>query len=129
MMMFPWGLTVRVCVPVMRFPCTSGDAICVLASKFSTLLAVTVSSFTIRIGLEDRLVGGMYTEGSPPVDDDVEAEGIGLGPGLALKIGEELASFCDCGVGEVGGVCTAVAVGPFVVGLFPGAAGLGGGVT
>jgi hypothetical protein len=129
MMMFPWELAVRVCVPVMRFPCTSVDTICVLMPKFPALLAVTVCPFTMRVGLEGRLVDGMYTEGSPPVEDEVEAEGIGLGLELALKIGEELAWFCDCGFGEVGGVCVAVTVGPGMVGLLPGAAELGGGVT
>jgi hypothetical protein len=58
-------------------------------TKFPCGLAVMVCPLTTRVGL-GGLVGGIYTDGSPPVGDTTDVGGIGLVLELAPKIAPEL---------------------------------------
>ena len=108
-----------------------GKALGEFMGKFCALLVVVVCPFIVSVSPPCRVVDGMNTEGSPLIDDvDVGVFVFGLELPLNTGEGEELDCSSGGGVGggDTGGVGAGVGVGPGVVGLFPGAAGLGVGV-
>jgi hypothetical protein len=127
----PCGFVVSVCTSGMGIGVGEGEAPGELMREFCALLVVVVCPFMVSVSPPCRVVDGMNIEGSPLIDDvEVGVFVFGLELPLNTGQGEELDCFSGCGVGggDTGGVGAGVGVGPGVVGMFPGAAGLGVGV-